>query len=148
MADEVDGVGPHADPEDVIAEDMDLLADLKPKQQVALQALLREHSVAKVAEAIGVTDRTIYNWLNTPVFARAYRRFRRDAFVQAVGLTQRYAPLAVNTLAKILTDTNAATHAKVTAANSLLRFAREGIELDDLVARVEVLEGDASEEVG
>ncbi len=138
---------PRDDPSDVIEEDMDLLTDLSPKQQLALQALLREHSVVKVAESVGVTDRTIYNWLNLPAFARAYRRFRRDAFVQAVGLTQRYAPLAVNTLAKILTDTNAPTHAQVTAANSLLRFAREGIELDDLVARVEVLEGDASEEV-
>ena len=131
--------------DDVIAEDMALLADLSPKQQVALQVLLREHSIVKVAETVGVSDRTIYYWLNSPTFARAYRRFRRDAFVQAVGLTQRYAPLAVNTLARILTDANAPTHAKVTAANSLLRFAREGIELDDLVARVEVLEGDVEE---
>jgi len=34
-------------------------------------------------------------------------------------------------------------HAKVSAATNLLRFGREGIELDDLAARVEALERSA-----
>ena len=128
--------------DDIIEADVDLLADLTPRQQLAVQGLLREHNITRVAQQAGVTERTIYNWLNTPDFARAYRRLRRDAFIQAMGLTQRFAPLAVNTLAQVMTDKAAPTHAKVTAATALLRFAREGIELDDLVARVEVLEGE------
>ena len=37
-------------------------------------------------------------------------------------------------------DDDAPASAKVAAATTLLRFGREGIELDDLAARVEALE--------
>ena len=43
-------------------------------------------------------------------------------------------------LAKMLSDTSAPHAAKVSAATALLRFGREGIELDDVAARVEELE--------
>ncbi len=68
---------------------------------------------------------------------------RSSIFSQAIGLTQHYAPLAVNTLATIMADKTAPSHARVTAASTLLKFGREGIELDDLAARVEALEGAA-----
>ncbi len=63
-----------------------------------------------------------------------------DAFGQAIALAQRYAPLAVNTLATIFTDKSAPAHSRVSAATTLLKFGREGIELDDLAARIEALE--------
>ena len=78
--------------------------------------------------------------MDDPDFSRAYRKARREAFGQAIALTQRYAPLAVNTLAKVMTDEDAPASAKVAAATTLLRFGREGLELDDLAARVEALE--------
>ena len=59
---------------------------------------------------------------------------------QAIGLTQRYAPVAVNTLVKVMTDQFTPPGIKVAAAAILLRFGREGIELDDLAARLETLE--------
>jgi hypothetical protein len=59
---------------------------------------------------------------------------------QAIALTQRYAPLAVNTLAPVMMDAHAPASSKVAAATGLLRLGREGIELDDLAARVETLE--------
>ncbi len=55
-------------------------------------------------------------------------------------MTQRYAPLAVNTLAQVMMDAHAPSSSKVAAATTILRFGREGIELDDLGARVEALE--------
>ncbi len=51
-----------------------------------------------------------------------------------------HAPLAVNTLAQVMMDTAAPASSKVAAATTILRFGREGIELDDLGARVEALE--------
>ncbi len=85
----------------------------------------------------------MYRWLDEPGFSRAYYKARRDAFSQAIGLTQRYAPLAVNTLAQVMADQAAPASARVSAAIGLLRFGREGIELDDLAARVEALENAA-----
>ena len=46
----------------------------------------------------------------------------------------------MTTLAKILTDAEAAHSAKVSAAVAMMRFGREAIELDELVGRVEALE--------
>ena len=106
-------------------------------------ALLNEQTLSKAAAAAEVGQRTLYRWLRKPEFSRAYRQARREAFGQAIALTQRYAPLAVNTLAQVMMDDRAPTSSKVAAATTILRFGREGIELDDLAARVEALENAA-----
>ncbi len=115
-------------------------SDLSQKQERAVVALLHEPTVLKAAQVAKVHERTIYRWLEEPAFGNAYRRARREAFGHAIALTQRYAPLAVNTLASVMSDKDAPPHARVTAASTLLKFGREGIELDDLAARVEQLE--------
>ena len=61
-------------------------------------------------------------------------------FAHGLDNSQRYAPLAVNTLAQVMMDQSAPHHAKVGAATTILRFGREGIEVDDLAARVDELE--------
>ena len=92
---------------------------------------------------MGVGERTLYRWLSDPLFSSAYRSARREAFSQAIGLTQKYAPLAVNQLAKMVHDPGTPATARVTAAVALLRFSRESIELDDLAGRIEALERQA-----
>ncbi len=88
----------------------------------------------------GVGERTLHRWLTEEPFARAYREARRGVFQQAVSLTQRYASLAVQTLAKVMTEASSPWSAKVAASSALLRFGREGIELEDMEARIEALE--------
>jgi hypothetical protein len=123
------------------------MGGLTPVQEKAITALLAEPTIAKAAEATGVTERTIYRWMtNDPEFGAAYRKARREAFGQAVGLSQRLAPMAVTTLAKVMSDAGASHSARVSAATNLLRFGREAIELEDIAARVEALERAAQEE--
>jgi hypothetical protein len=113
---------------------------LTGKQGRAVEALLREPTAARAAALAGVNERTIRRWGREPAFRAALLRGRRDAFGQAVGLTQRYAPVAVATLVKVMQDPAAGASAKVAAAAVLLRLGREGVELDDLGERVERLE--------
>jgi len=113
---------------------------LTPKQERTIIALLHEPTLPRAAETVGVHEKTVYRWLTEPRFSSVYRRTRREAFGQAIALTQKYAPMAVQTLAKVMLDPNAPAHARVTAATSLLRFGRDGIELEDLAARVDALE--------
>ncbi len=120
-------------------------SDLSQKQERTIVALLHEPTVLKAAQTAKINERTIYRWLDEPAFGNAYRKARREAFGHAIALTQRYAPLAVNTLAAIMSDKDAPTHSRVTAASTLLKFGREGIELDDLAARLEALEYAAEE---
>jgi hypothetical protein len=119
---------------------------LSTKQENAIVALLNEPSVAKAALACGLNQKTIHRWLDEPVFSRAYRKARREAFAQAIAASQRYAPVAVQTLAKIMTDATLSVSARVSAATALLKFSRESIELDDLATRVDDLERSLKEE--
>lgn len=118
---------------------------ITPKQERAILALLSEPTIPKAAKACGCGERTIHRWLGEGAFSAAYRNARRQAFGQAIGLAQQYAPLAMHTLIKAMAEDSPA-HVKVSAATALLKFAREGIELDDLAARVEALEQSVSKD--
>ncbi len=131
---------PNNDGQDGAQENDDLHHGLTAPQERAIIALLNEQSISRAAAVAEVGQRTLYRWLRQPEFSRAYREARREAFGQAIALTQRYAPLAVNTLAQVMMDDGAPTSSKVAAATTILRFGREGIELDDLAARVDALE--------
>lgn len=109
-------------------------------RQNAIMALLYQPTILKAAQSIGVSERTLHRWIREPGFMTEYRRTRREAFAQAIGVSQRYAPLAVATLAQIMSDTKASHAARVTAASTILKFSRESLELDDLAERIEALE--------
>ncbi|MCC6322741.1 MAG: hypothetical protein IT438_15035 [Phycisphaerales bacterium] len=113
---------------------------LTPEQESAIAALLTQPTLAKAAKSADVSDRTLRRWLREPVFRDAFRSARRQMFAQAIALTQHYTPLAVNVLAKVMTDPLSASPSKVAAAAAMMRFGRESIELDDLVERIEKLE--------
>lgn len=114
--------------------------NLSPKQEQGIVALLSEPTMAKAAAAIGVAQKTIHRWLDDPNFLAAYRKARREAFAHAISMTHQYAPVAVQVLVKISVNEAAPFAARVSAAATLLKFSRESLELDDLAARVEVVE--------
>jgi len=123
--------------------DYEAPSGLTPKQDQAIIALLNEPTISKAAGALGVSERTIHRWLEDETFHQAFRKARREAFAQAIAVTQRYAPMAVHALAKVMTDGSVQASARVSAATALLRFSRESIELDDIAGRIEALERDS-----
>ncbi len=135
----VEGVGSDTS----VTLDYDAPSGLTPKQDQAILALLSEPTISKAAGALGVSERTIHRWLEDETFHRAFRKARREAFAQAIAVTQRYAPVAVHALAKVMTDGSVQASARVSAATALLRFSRESIELDDIAGRLEALERDS-----
>lgn len=120
---------------------------LTPEQETAIVALLNQPTVQKAAEQVGVSDRTVYRWMDEPEFSEAYRRARRQAFSQAIAMSQKYAPLALQALAKIVHDDSRPCSARVSAASAILKFSRESLELDDLAARLAALERRMAEAV-
>jgi len=110
------------------------------RQSRAIEALLQEPTIGRAAATAGVSERTLRRWLKEGPFKKAFFDARRESFGQAIGLTQRYAPVAIATLVKVMNDEGNSASAKVTAAAVLLKFGREGIELDDLAERLEAVE--------
>jgi len=122
------------------------LEALTHAQQQSIFALLAEPSIASAAAKAGVGERTLHRWLRQEQFGAVYRASRREAFIQAIGLTQRSAAAAVATLLRIMHDPKATWSARVAAATNVLKFARESIELDDLAERLIKLERAAETE--
>ena len=113
---------------------------LSAAQEQAIVALLNETTVRKAAEVCGIGERSMHRYLEDPVFAKAYRRARADAFKHAISHAQKYAPVCLNVLVQIAADAKAPHSSRVAAAANVLKFGRESLELDDLAARVEALE--------
>lgn len=113
---------------------------LTKKQEQTILALLAHPTVTKAAEAVKIGERTIYRWLDEPLFSREYMKARRQTFSQAIALTMRYAPMAVQALAKVMTDPEAPSASRVSAASAILKFSRDSLEIDDLAQRVAALE--------
>ncbi len=114
--------------------------NLSVVQEKAILALLTAPNLEKAANASGVSPATMHRWMDDETFLAAYRKARRRAFSQALGLVHQYAPLAVQTLAKVMVDSAAPFTARVSAASALIKFSREALELDDLAERIEALE--------
>ena len=113
---------------------------LTPQQENAIIALVAQPTIARAASSCDVPERTLYRWMCIPEFQAAYREARRNSFSQAIGLCQRATPVAVNVLAKIMSDPTAPYTSRVAAAIAVLKFGRESLEIDDLAARVAALE--------
>jgi hypothetical protein len=110
------------------------------KKEEAIAALLSQRNLDDAARTIGVAPNTLMRWMKEPEFDTAYREARRAAFGQSLARLQQAASAAVSTLLKIMVDASAPASTRVRAADSVLDHAAKGIELEDIEARVAVLE--------
>jgi hypothetical protein len=120
--------------------DADLPEGLNAREAAAVEALLQQPTITRAAASVGINERTLRRWMADPAFRTALLEARRAAFGQAIGMTQWYSAVAVSALIKVVQDANASSSARVAAAAVILKFGREGIELEDLADRVQTLE--------
>jgi hypothetical protein len=116
----------------------DLADKLSAKQHKALTALMVSNTIADAAAAIGVNERTVYTWLDDPMFAGAYRAVLDEALSQARARLLQLSGTAVATLERNMTCGKPAI--EVSAANSILDKALKFKELEDLAERMAALE--------
>lgn len=113
---------------------------LKESQHKALAALMSESTIAKAAQASGVSERTLYRWLGDPAFSGAYRSARRAAVELAMSRLQRSAAAAADVLVELASDRTTAAPVRLGAAREVLDLALRSLEHDDLEARLAALE--------
>jgi hypothetical protein len=117
--------------------------NLACKQEDAIAALLTQRNIDEAAKSIGIASNTLLSWMKRPEFDAAYREARRAAFRQSVARLQQASSAAVTTLLKVLVDAGTSASVKVRAADSILGHSAKAIELEDIEARVAVLERQA-----
>jgi hypothetical protein len=109
------------------------------KMEAAVAALLAEPSHRAAAARAGVAESTLHRWLrDEPGFAAAYRAARRAVVEHAVAQLQALTGDAVARLRANLTC--GTPHAEIRAAVAILGHALRGVEVLDVLARVQELE--------
>src|SRR6185369_356394 len=110
------------------------------KQEKAIIALLNEPTTKEAAEAAGVSEVTLWRWLQQADFRAAYMEARRLAVQRAIARTQAVTSEAVETLREVMSDKAAKGSERIAAAKAILDYAMKGIELEDHEQRLEELE--------
>jgi hypothetical protein len=110
------------------------------KMEAAIAALLSQRNHEEAAVAAGVSKRTLNRWLKLPAFQSAYLQARRAAMFQANARLQQAASAAVSTLLKVMVDASTPAAVRVRAADSILARGNQGLENEDLVARLDAVE--------
>jgi hypothetical protein len=114
--------------------------ELTPKQTQALRSLLTRPNIALAASDVGVSERTVYRWLDEPLFKQALTKAEDQALDAAtrglVSMTNQ-AVLVITTLM-----VNPATHpaTRLRAAECVLSNTLKLYELRNLAARLAALE--------
>lgn len=112
-------------------------SELSANQEKAIAALLSSATLGAAADKVGVSERTMFRWLNDPTFDAAYRASRRHAVRQAVAQLQRHSSTAVAVMLSIMADRSAPSSTRLTAAAKIVELAFQSVELEDLAAEFE-----------
>jgi hypothetical protein len=105
---------------------------LSPKQEGALAALLSCRTYAEAAERAGVSEATLYRWMNQRRFRAAFRRARQELMEAAVAQVQAAAGQAVETLVNIARSGRRDAD-RVRAATTILNHSYRGLEAAEML---------------
>jgi hypothetical protein len=97
------------------------------KHEVLIAAMMTERTYAAAAAKAGVSEGTLYAWMNRPEFRAAYRRARRELVEGAIGRIQSAAGEAVDALLAVV-RTARREGDRVRAAIAILNYAGRGLE--------------------
>ena len=111
---------------------------LSRKQEQAIAALLAEPTIPAAAKVVGVSESTLWRWLQQASFRARYRAARTHVVDAAIGTLQRATTKAVAALERNLECGQPSV--EVSAARAILDGAMRALELFDLAERIDALE--------
>lgn len=115
-------------------------SNITSKQEKAIIALLSEPTMADAANAAGISEVTLWRWLQDDSFRALYLQARRAAVQRAIARMQSATSEAVETLRAVMKDESAKGSERVSAAKAIIDFAYKGIDLEDFAARLSAIE--------
>ncbi|HLK47710.1 MAG TPA: hypothetical protein VKT49_06225, partial [Bryobacteraceae bacterium] len=98
------------------------------KREKAVEALLKQPTMERAAEAAGINAATLYRWLKEPEFQMALLQARRERHMLAQGRAQNAESFAINTLLQTMADKDAPHTAKVQASKIILDYGAKGAD--------------------
>lgn len=109
-------------------------------REKVLAALMTSNTRKEAASKAGVSERTVYEYLQDEEFARRYDEARRGLVKEATAQLQQGLAPAVGTLSAIVKNEEADIRARVAAARALLEYGIKYSEITDIYTRLDALE--------
>ena len=113
---------------------------LSPKQERALQALISHPTIKDAALAAGISETTLWRYMQDEAFSKRIREARREAVGHAVARLQQASSEAVAVLRELMMKEEAPASARISAARTILDYAIRAAEMEELKARISELE--------
>jgi transposase-like protein len=110
------------------------------KQEMAILYLMTEKTVGDAAKRAGITERTLWRWMQDDNFQKAYSKAKSDVVGHATARLRQSMTIAVDTLAELCRNKHTPAIARANAARAILEFAFKAHQDEDLQARIERLE--------
>ena len=110
------------------------------RKNAALIALLEHSTVAAAAEASGISQPTMFRYLQDAKFWEKYQEAKKSIVDAALTELQKATSDAVTVLTTIMRDDTVSPASRVNAAKSILSFAVQTTQVEDALRRIEILE--------
>jgi hypothetical protein len=111
---------------------------LNGKQEKAIVALLAHETLKDAAKQAGISEPTLWRYMQDESFQAAYKLARRQAYEQGIGRLQSLMGDAVAALEKNLTCGKPEVENR--AAQIIIEHSTKGIEIMELIERVDALD--------
>ena len=108
--------------------------------EAIIAALIAEGSIKGAAASLKCTTRTLYERMKKPEFKELYAQAKGEILKAATAKLQGNLCGAIDTLAEIMTDEEAAKQTRVNSAVSILQYAARFTETTDILERLEAIE--------
>jgi hypothetical protein len=123
-----------------ISPDSDVSGELPAKQELALLAVISHATLKEASLAAGISETTLWRYMQDKAFARRLREARRDAINHAAVRLQQVSSDAVSVLSDLMMKETAPAAARISAARTVLDYSFRVVEIDELKSRMEELE--------
>jgi transcriptional regulator with XRE-family HTH domain len=110
------------------------------KQDLAIMALLTEKTLKEAADKAGISEATLWRWMQQDDFKTKYTAAKNEAVEHVTGRLRHSMTIAVDTLIEMTTDRRTPATARVNAARTLLEYGFKAHETEELQQRLEQLE--------
>ena len=114
---------------------------LSSNQQRALRALARCPTKREAAREAGISERSLRQYFNNPEFVAAVRELYAGMLEESTRAGELLLLGNMETCRSIRDDTSQPAPARISAARAIYEATMRGVEIIDIVERLEALEG-------
>lgn len=115
------------------------------KADKILNALLTYPTIREAASALGLAEKTIYNYLDKPDFKRRYNTARTRIIRASAAHIQGKMTRAIDVIASIMENEEIAPQVRLNAAKAILENTIRLCEYSEILERMEAIEEKLSE---